>query len=202
MKRIIKKIASYLPIILSTPKVDKTYTSDIYTSYFSTATKTPLVVKYSISKGGGTASRADLRFVGDEFTASEKDYSKNGYDIGHMANAEDFAFDESKEKETFSFYNALPQTEKLNRGIWKSFETEIRKLSQSDPIDIWCGGWGFNKRIGSVGVPGYCFKIYQINSTMETKYLLFPNDNSDTYKEVSQIEFFKTVPVEYLPYLR
>ena len=48
---------------------------------------------------------------------------------------------------TFRFYNALPQTPKLNRGIWKHYETEIRKLSQNDSILIITGSIFSNKKI-------------------------------------------------------
>ena len=43
--------------------------------------------------GGGNCKRASFRFINDTqiLMASDKDYSKSGYDRGHLANAEDFA---------------------------------------------------------------------------------------------------------------
>jgi endonuclease G len=54
-------------------------------------------------------------------TATSRDYAGSGYDKGHMAAALDFASDCEKEEMTFVYYNALPQTPNLNRGVWKSF---------------------------------------------------------------------------------
>lgn len=39
--------------------------------------------------------------------ATDKDYLNSGYDAGHLANAEDFAFDRYKEEKTFRYYNCL-----------------------------------------------------------------------------------------------
>jgi len=77
-----------------------------------------------------------------------------------LANAEDFASDCAKERMTFVFYNALPQSPDLNRGVWKRFETTIRKWSQKDHLFIVCGGYSFQKK-GSLYVPTRCFKVVQ-----------------------------------------
>ena len=92
-------------------------------------------------------------------SAKAKDYNHSGYDIGHMANAEDFASDCEKEKVTFYFYNALPQKPKLNRGCWSRVEAQIRKESQTDSLLIICGGFQFDSKIGNISVPSNCFKI-------------------------------------------
>ena len=50
----------------------------------------------------------------------------------------------------------MPQTIKLTRGIWKVYETEIRKISQRDSLLIICGGCDYdndNKFVGNVEVP-------------------------------------------------
>ncbi len=175
--------------------VDQVVKTQIYTSYFSNQTHTPLFVIYKLYKGGGTSSRKDMTFSTQvlKFSSTEQDYKGNGYDIGHMANAEDFAYNKTLEDITFRFYNALPQTPKLNRGIWKEFETKIRKQSQNDSILIICGGYNFTKKIGNCGVPAYCFKIYKDLKTKEIYFLIFPNDNSDSYKELSKQDFQKLV---------
>lgn len=201
--KLISLLLLFFSIYFFSQNVTKTYKNDIYTSYFSSDTKTPLIVEYTLYKGGGNCSRTDMRFTGDKSMATEKDYTHSGYDIGHMCNAEDFAFDCAKELKTFSFDNPLPQTARLNRGIWKEIETKIRKISQTDTVHIWCGGYNFTKKIGyGVGVPSYCFKIYKINRTGEIHYLIFPNDNSDSVKEISKIQFLQTIPKQYINYLK
>ena len=123
-------------------QVDSVIVTDIYTSYVSFSLHEPLYVKYKLYKGGGACKRKGLSFktAGFREGAKPKDYKGNGYDEGHLANAEDFAGDCKKENETFRFYNCLPQTPKLNRGIWKTWETDIRKESQTDSLLIFCGG--------------------------------------------------------------
>jgi|GEM_PF-2608669 len=96
--------------------------TSILLSPFSQTIKEPLYVSYALYKGGGDCSRNGMRFRNDHpeiKTASAKDYSHSGYDIGHMANAEDFAGDCKKERMTFVFYNALPQTPNLHRSCTK-----------------------------------------------------------------------------------
>lgn len=169
----------------STLKINKILITSIYKSYFSYDTKTPLFVEYKLYKGGGNSSRKDLVFekAGLKQSASEKDYKGSGYDIGHMCNAEDFAFDPIKEKETFRFYNALPQTERLNRGCWKKLETKIRKQSQNEELLIICGGFDFNKKMKTVSIPDFCFKIIKDSKNNITSYIA-TNDSSDIITEI------------------
>ena len=104
------------------------------------------------------------------------DYKKSGYDIGHMADAEDFAYNEILEKETFKYYNAVPQKPNLNRDIWKSYETKIRKISQTDSLLIICGGCDYNGMI-----PNNCFKIVYSLSKRQILYsLVFTNNNNSS----------------------
>lgn len=175
-------------------KIDKILITSCYKSYFCNKTKTPLFVEYKLYKGGGDSSRKGLSFekAGLRHSASESDYRGSGYDIGHMCNAEDFAFDPIKEKETFRFYNALPQTEKLNRGCWKVLETEVRNQSQNEELLIICGGFDFNKKIKTVSVPDYCFKIIKDSKDNITSYIA-ANDNSDIISKIDINELLNKI---------
>ena len=185
--------------------VDTIITNIIYKSYFSYQTHTPLFVSYILYKGGGNCSRESMRFTTNGLTqsATGKDYGYSGYDIGHMANAKDFAFDCEKERLTFSFYNALPQTPTLNRGCWKHIESEIRKQSQTDSLLIICGGYQFEKKIGNMLVPSFCFKIIKNLKTNMIKCYMFPNDETDSYTEIAltkllhKLSFGKTISKSY-----
>jgi endonuclease G, mitochondrial len=155
----------------------------IYKSYFSSTLKEPLYVVYRLYQGGGKCSRKHFHFkVTRQGTATPEDYLHSGYEEGHLANAEDFANDCAKEIKTFEFFNCLPQTLKLNRGIWKTWETKIRKESRTKHLLIICGGIFGAKKIGhEVAVPDYCWKIvYDKDSNKLLYCLLFPNDNSDS----------------------
>lgn len=134
---------------------------DNYTCFFDTSLRQPLVVVYKLYKGGGDCSRAGFSFKNDLpniRTATQADYAKSGYDRGHLANAEDFAYDCRLDELTFRYYNCLPQGKNLNRGIWKQKEEEARLMSQKDTVVIVCFGRDFflDNRLN---VPKYCGKI-------------------------------------------
>ncbi len=161
----------------------------IYTVNFSNTLHEPLWVSYKLYKGGGGCDRKGFRFKNDIDslkTATDKDYSKSGYDKGHLANAEDFAYDCTKDELTFRYYNCLPQTPNLNRGVWKTNETQIRQWSQTDSLLIVCGGTFGIRKIGHIAVPDYCWKIVQSLSTLEILYCgWFTNSAHATSEEIS-----------------
>jgi len=165
-------------------KVDTIIKTPIYESYYSYTYKNPLYVKYKLYKGGGDCNRSQFTFKVDNFkkTATHKDYAYSGYDEGHMVNAEDFAYDCIKMGWTFKFYNCMPQTPKLNRGIWKSYETEIRKVSQSDSLLVICGGIYEDRCLpgSEVYVPTYCWKVVKSLRTGKIIYVLFFTNEMET----------------------
>ncbi len=165
-------------------KIDTIIDLGMYKSYFNYTLKEPLYVSYNLYKGGGVCSRAKFIFKKCGVnTASDEDYAGNSFDKGHLANAEDFANNCVNDEKTFCYYNCLPQTIKLNRGIWKKWETTLRDQSQSQALIIVAGGIFKNKTIGSnnIGVPDQCYKIVMDAKTKKTLYcLLFPNDDSGT----------------------
>jgi DNA/RNA endonuclease G (NUC1) len=173
-----------------TETVDTVVNMGNYSSYYSYTLKEPLYVSYMLKHGGGDCNRAHFRFKADStLTATATDYAHSGYDEGHLANAEDFAYDCTLDKKTFSFYNCLPQTPRLNRGIWKVWETRIRDLSQTSTLYITAGGIFTDKLIKPgrhAAVPDYCYKVVIDSATRKTVYcLLFPNDTTDQVMPVS-----------------
>jgi endonuclease G len=133
-------------------------------------------------KGGGDCDRSHFSFKNDidsAITATDRDYAGSGYDKGHLANAEDFAFDCASDEMTFRYYNCLPQTANLNRGLWKRNETDVRKWSQNEKLYIIAGGYFTGKRMGQTLVPSHCWKVVQ---SAETKKVLFVGWFSNTGK--------------------
>jgi endonuclease G, mitochondrial len=181
---------------------DTTINTGIYKSYFSYNLKEPLYVSYKLYKGGGDCSRAGMVFKTDKLiqSATAKDYSHNGYDEGHLANAEDFASDCVNEEKTFRFYNCVPQTPRLNRGIWKVWETQIRKESQNDSLLVICGSIFKDKKIGSIAVPDQCWKIVISLTTCKVIHsMVFPNDDSDTVHDITIDDLIKLLPYKIEP---
>jgi DNA/RNA endonuclease G (NUC1) len=155
--------------------IDMTY----YKSFYSKDIMAPSFVIYKLYKGGGDVSRSGMNFKAYD-NLPHFSYRLTGYDKGHLANAEDFAWSKESLRSTFYYINAIPQTSKLNRGIWKKFETEIRKLSQTDSLLIICGGCDYNGI--DVGVPQNCFKIvYNLRNHRCVYALMFKNNWVNEY---------------------
>ncbi len=156
-------------------QVDTIITNPAYISYYSFKMKAPLLVKYHLIKGGGDCDRNKFHFKAEPFTAHDADYLHGGYDKGHLADCEDFAYDCKLDELTFNYYNCFPQLPELNQGPWEELEINVRKLSQTDSLIIFCGGFYGKHKIGAgkIAVPDTCWKIvYNVKlKTFQTGYL-------------------------------
>lgn len=187
MKLPILILLTLLAISAAGQQFDTVINTGVYTSYFNYHLREPLFVSYNLYQGGGDCSRKGMHFItnGLDSSATASDYAHAGYDEGHLCNAEDEAGDCAREVVTFRFYNCLPQTARLNRGIWKTWETKIREESQTDSLLIICGGIGWSRKIGRAFVPDSCFKVtVSLTSGLITHALIFANDNSDTVQHL------------------
>jgi len=86
-----------------------------------------------------------------------KDYTKSGYDRGHMAPnyAITTRYGEATQKLTFMMSNIAPQTPALNRGVWRDVEHRIADLWTARYGEIWvvvgCISRG-GEKIGQTGI--------------------------------------------------
>jgi len=145
----------------------------IYKSYFNTKYSTVSFVRYKLHNGGGSCARAGVPW---RHTAGRKvfHYAGSGYDKGHLAAAQDFANDCEALRLTFDYINALPQRPALNRGAWKSVETQVRKLSRTDTVYVECGGLDFMPP--DYMIPKYFYKIVTVHQGRDTVInVVFPN---------------------------
>jgi endonuclease G len=191
----------FVTISVAGQRVDTIIVNKAYTSYFNYQLHEPLYVVYKLYRGGGDCSRKSLRFKTDNlpYSAKASDYKGSGYDQGHLANAEDFANDCEKEELTFRFYNCVPQTSHLNRGIWKQFETIIRKDSQRDSLLVICGSIFGGATIGAqqIAVPDKCWKVVISLTSKEVTYcVLFDNDNAEHFKHLTLSALKKLLPYQ------
>ena len=186
-------------------KIDTVIKYPNYTSYFSYKLHEPVFVVYKLYKGGGNCSRDKDRFTdgGLKYSAEPIDYAGNGYDEGHLANSKDFAYDCKLQEATFRFFNCVPQTPALNRGCWKVLETKIRQESQKDSLLIICGSLFSDKAIGkdNIAVPSFCWKIaYKLKDNSLLHSMAFPNNNSQSYKNISVDSIRQYYPKLSLPF--
>ena len=175
--------------LLSQYKVDTTIINEAYTSYVNKELGQALYVKYKLYKGGGNCQRA-TNWVNDTKLKliDEDKYKGTKYDKGHLANAEDFAYDCHLDSLTFRDYNRLPQTRKLNRGIWKTTETEIRKMSQIDSLIVYSGGYwgGTNIVVNGMKVPSICWKVvYSLSQNKVVICCIYNNNNKPVKTNIS-----------------
>ena len=100
--------------------------------------------------------------------AEHKDYTKSGYDRGHMAPAADMKWNKQAMIESFYMSNICPQVGNLNRGDWNDLEELCRDWANKyGRIYIACGpifDTKNPKRIGShkIAVPDRFFKVVLI----------------------------------------
>jgi endonuclease G len=186
--------------------VDTVIDQGIYQSFCCYKLKEPLYVTYVLSNGGGPCDRQarGFRFKdgGFRYCATSSDYRNSHFEKGHLANAEDFAFDCAAEERTFRYYNCVPQTRETNHGAWLQWETNIRQLSKKQKLFIVAGCIYGKKTIGvhKVAVPQYCYKIVLNANTRKILHcLLFPNDTSKSGREISLSELKRKLHYDLMP---
>ena len=59
------------------------------------------------------------------------DYRLSGFDVGHLAPANDFG-SQTESDATFTLGNAVPMLPAVNRGVWKRIENEVRSLVEPE----------------------------------------------------------------------
>lgn len=201
MKNIFLLVLILISSISFGQECDYKITTPIYTGCFSTKHKNPSYIKYKLYKGGGDCDRKGMTFKHTEYTATSTDYAHNGYDKGHLANAEDFAGDCEKDIITFEFFNCIPQSPNLNRGIWKIDENRIRVFSQTDSLLIICGpGYTHNpKKIGDgLSIPDYCWKFVKSLSTEKILLCRYYTNlmKNNIYTDYNQFDLEKLIGFE------
>lgn len=140
------------------------------------------------------------KFIEDPYissgTANNLDYSKSGYDRGHLAPAADMKWSEIAMKESFFYSNMSPQKPSFNRGIWKKLEEKVREWAiANDSILIVTGPILHSnlKKIGinEVCVPEFYFKVvfdYKKEKSKGIGFIL-PNESSSN----PLIDFARTI---------
>lgn len=88
------------------------------------------LVRGDVGQGAGRSSS----FTADPLlaarglpSASNGDYSRSGYDKGHLLPSADRSISVNENRETFRFSNIAPQSPALNRGPWRLLEEELRR---------------------------------------------------------------------------
>ncbi len=165
-----------------------------YTLLYSPRDKQPYWVAYRLT--GEEASRKEAerkdRFYSDPrvevngwASAENSDYSRSGYDRGHLLPSADRDDSDSENGATFLFSNISPQKPALNRGTWSALEKQVRKWAiEHDTLYIVTAGVlaetprvtiGDNK----VTVPDYFYKAIVAKSGAKCSAIAFIMPNRD-----------------------
>jgi endonuclease G len=90
----------------------------------------------------GGAGRHRGHFITDEtlpdgwYRVTHADYSRSGFDRGHMVRSEDRTRSDADNASTFLLTNILPQRHDLNGGPWLRLEDACRTLAQHDRREL------------------------------------------------------------------
>ena len=113
------------------------------------------------------ASRDGKRFEQDttiQGGVRYSEYTKSGYDRGHLAPAADMAFSDEAMTESFLMSNVAPQLPSFNRGIWNKLEGKVRDwASTGEALYVVTGSCWDSTSAGlketGIPVPGYFYKV-------------------------------------------
>lgn len=122
-------------------------------------------------------------------TAYPSDYTRSGYDRGHMAPAGDMKWDQDAMRETFYMSNICPQNHSLNSGGWKKLEEKVREWANRDSAIIVVTGPILSddmNRIGKTGVavPKRFFKVLLAPGVKNPRAIGFIYNNAQSKGEV------------------
>lgn len=186
---------------------------------FSTKYKVPLWVCYTVTADEvqNPVTKRSNRFKPDPvitITSKPSDYTKTGYDRGHLAPAADLCFSVKTMEDSFYMSNMAPQLPGLNRKSWKFLEDAVRVNAIKEEKLAIVAGVIFNegeeiKYIGDgVAVPhGFYKVILDLTPPMKAIGFIFKHEEAKqhftafacTVKEVEArtgLNFFNRLPAD------
>lgn len=207
-----------IPTLL-TPRQQQIIRHTGYTVSYNKDTKLPNWVSYELTRAEtkGKEKRSN-RFIADPLVkgaiATNADYTRSGYDKGHMAPAADMKWSPVAMNESFYFSNMCPQHPQLNRRGWKKLEDKIRDWAVADSAIIIICGPVLKKQPKTIGknkvvVPQQFFKVIlsPFVKPMRAIGFLFNNEQSvdplsayvvtvDSIERLTNMDFFSLLPDE------
>lgn len=207
-----------IPVSL-TPRQEQIIHHTGYTVSYNKDLKLPNWVSYELTRKEtkGKEKRND-RFIADPLVigsiATNADYTRSGYDKGHMAPAADMKWSSQAMKESFYFSNMCPQHPQLNRRGWKNLEEKIRDWAIADSAIVIICGPIVNKQPKTIGknkvaVPQQFFKVIlsPYVKPMRAIGFLFNNKQAveplstyavtiDSIERLTNMDFFASLPDE------
>lgn len=143
-----------------------------YSTSYNDVTKLPNWVAWELTAAEtrGSHTRRGVNFLEDDNVrgrrATSADYSRSGYDRGHMCPSADCKWSEQAQEQSFLLTNICPQDRGLNGGAWNDLEQLCRKWARRyGSLHIVCGPVFYDdKQVKTIGrnrvaVPHAFFKV-------------------------------------------
>lgn len=184
---------------------------------FNRQNRTPNWVAWELlgDETAGVHSRSD-KFWQDQALADcpeSGDYTRSGYDRGHMCPAADQKWSDRAMQDCFVMANMCPQAHALNAGAWKTLEEKERQWAQRDSALVIVAGPVYDasdiKTIGKnpVRVPSAFFKVLLAPYADPPRAIgfVYPNMSApgnmqqyamsvDAVEELTGFDFFAALP--------
>ncbi|RIV21268.1 DNA/RNA non-specific endonuclease [Fibrisoma montanum] len=136
-------------------------------------------------------------------SALPSDYTRSGYDRGHLAPAGDFKFSQRLTSDSFYMSNMSPQAPEFNRGIWKELEELVRRWAVRDRgLYVVTGpvlkpGLPTIGRQNEIAVPKKYYKVLLYCNDPDIRMIGFLLDNKGSDSSLKQF----VVPVDQIEQL-
>ena len=168
------------------------YSAEHLTSDRIAAARTqPRIGQFHAEPALPNAERADLA-----------DYSRSGWDRGHMAPSGDMP-DPVQQEESFTLANMIPQAPKLNRGLWEGIESAVRTLAgRRGELYVLTGPLFEGADLATIGhvlVPTRVWKAVLDPRRHAAAAYLATNDDSGAWQPVSVAELSRLTGLDLFP---
>lgn len=186
------------PPVVTNPKLLNNTYQLCYTGFavlYSGVTKTPIYSAERLTEekiNAGKAFKRDNAFHADKsiptaFSASLNDYRNSGYDKGHATPFADLATADSQH-DSFTLTNIMPQAPKNNQQAWRLLEESVRESTKGGNSAYVITGAIYNsnliKKVGTVLVPDYIYKIVYSDTNNAVNCYLVQNTNEGVVHKV------------------
>lgn len=195
----------------------KEYTG--FTLSFNKDNRTPNYVAWELlgTEVSNEVSRSDNFWQDQDIDGCTKhsDYTRSGYDRGHMCPAADQKWSEKAMTDCFVMANMCPQLHELNAGAWETLESKERVWAKRDSAIMIIAGPIYTEddnnyfESSKVRVPGAFFKVLLAPYLDEPRGIAFvyphmncPGNMKDYATSIDEVEkmtgfdFFSELPDE------
>lgn len=124
-------------ILYRSPEASIVIDREGFANGYSTVKLQPLWVGYQLTSNKVVTKICDRSidtFKQDKYAQSSlpSDYTRSGYDRGHIAPAGDMTWSTNAMKNAYFMTNMSPQVPDFNRGIWKDLESKVRDFAVAE----------------------------------------------------------------------